>query len=382
MSRTGIAHLPLHHGKAPRWLFKCMVALSREITKVLVFEYGTDEFLRRLSDPFWFQALSCVLGYDWHSSGCTTVTCGALKEAVNSEEVGVTFAGGKGNASRKTLSEIEEYGERYNLSTGMIAELQYSSRMAAKVDNAAIQDGYNLYHHVLVFTENKKWAVIQQGLNNKTRYARRYHWCSDQLESFVCEPHKAIIGEDRQRQVLDMTAKQSKTAQEISVDLMNDNPQHLMHDWAEITRHEHQRTLDNWGNIQKKQPLSRLDMPRAINWQKMREIYDVHPTTYEELLSLKGVGANTIRALALITDLIYGERPSWEDPIRWSFAVGGKDAVPFPVDLQTYKNSIEILTDAVQQSKIGKRDKLDALKRLRHVIPIVPVNPLVLSSGN
>ncbi|MFH1102107.1 MAG: DUF763 domain-containing protein [Methanobacteriota archaeon] len=381
MVRTGVAHLPLHPGKAPRWLFKRMVALSKEITEVLIFEYGTDEFLRRISDPFWFQALSCVLGYDYHSSGTTTVTCGALKEALNPENIGIMIAGGKGKASRNTLSEIEQYGKRYNLSTSMIQELQYSSRMAAKIDNAAVQDGYNLYHHVLVFSENKKWAVIQQGMNNETSYARRYHWCSDQVESFVCEPHNAIIGENRQKHVLDMTAKQSRSTQEVSVDLVNDNPIHLRRDWAELTRHKNQKTLENWITPEHTtQPLSSLDMPRTINWQKMREIYDVHPTTYEEFLSMKGVGPNTVRALALISDLVYGERPSWEDPIRFTFAHGGKDGVPHPVDLPTYKYSIEVLEDAVQQAKIGDREKLDAVKRLRNVTPPIPVNPSIFIS--
>jgi hypothetical protein len=360
-----------------------MVALSKEITEVLVLEYGTDEFLRRLSDPFWFQALSCVLGYDFHSSGTTTVTCGALKEAINPENIGITIAGGKGKASRNTLSEIEQYSERYNLSTSSIKTLQYSSRMAAKIDNTAIQDGYDLYHHVLVFSENKKWAVIQQGMNDQSKYARRYHWCSEHVTSFICEPHNAIIGDGRQQKVLDMTARQSQSTQEISVDLVNDNPQHLLRDWAELTRPQHQRTLDNWVQTQERIPsLPSLDMPRTINWQKMKQIYDVHPTTYEELLSLKGVGPNTVRALALISDLIYGEKPSWEDPIRYTFAHGGKDGVPHPVDLPTYKNSIEILQNAVQQAKIGDHEKLDALNRLRHVTPPVPVNPSILYTDN
>lgn len=347
-----------------------MVLLSKGITEVILYEYGKDEFLRRISDPFWFQALSCVLGYDWNSSGCTTVTCGALKEAINPQELGFSIAGGKGKASRKTLEEIEQMGELYNLSTTTIKELQYSSRMAAKVDNTAIQDGYNLYHHVLIFSENGKWAVIQQGMSNETSYARRYHWLSENVESFVCEPHNAIVGDDRQERVLDMTAKQSTAAQKISVDLVNDNPQHLKRDWAELTRPENQRTLDNWLYPQQnKQPLEHLDMPRTINWQKMREIYDIQPKNYEELLSLRGVGPNTVRALALISDLIYGEKPSWVDPIRYTFAHGGKDFVPRPVDLPTYSTSIEMLEDAIKQAKIGDTEKIHALRRLKEFIP-------------
>jgi len=381
MPRTGIANLPLHPGRAPKWLFKRMVSLSRGITEVIIYEYGKDEFLRRISDPFWFQALACVLAWDWHSSGATTVTCGALKEAINPKEFGFAIAGGKGKASRKTLLEIEQFGNLYNLSTTAIKELQYSSRMAAKVDNTAIQDGYNLYHHVLIFSENGKWAVIQQGLNDETLYARRYHWLSEQVKSFICEPHNAIIGNDRQEIVLDMTAKQSISAQKISVDLVNDNPQHLKRDWAELTRPENQRTLDNWLYPQQnKQPLEYLDMPRAISWQKMREIYDIHPANYEELLSICGAGPNTVRALALISDLIYGETPSWKDPIRFTFAHGGKDKLPYAVDLPTYATSIGMLEDAVKQAKIGNTEKIHALKRLRNVTPPIPVNPYVLTS--
>jgi hypothetical protein len=381
MPRTGIANLPLHPGKAPRWLFKRMVLLSKGISEVIIYEYGKDEFLRRISDPFWFQALSCVLGFDWHSSGCTTVTCGALKEAIKPEEYGIAISGGKGKASRKTISEIEQIGEIYNLSTNTIKELQYSSRMAAKVDNTAIQDGYNLYHHVLIFSEDGKWAVIQQGMSDETAYARRYHWLSEQVENFVCEPHNAIVGNDRQERVLDMTAKQSASTQKTSVDLVNDNPLHLKVDWAKITRPVNQMILDNWlYPKQNKKPLEHLDMPRSINWNKMREIYDFQPKNYEELLSLRGVGPNTIRALALISDLIYGEKPSWVDPIRYSFAHGGKDSVPRPVDLPVYAHSIKFLEETIQQIKIGNAEKIGALKRLRTFnssLPIVPFNESV-----
>jgi uncharacterized protein len=380
MPKTGIANLPLHHGNAPRWLFKRMVALSKGISEVLIFEYGADEFLRRLSNPFWFQALSCVLGYDWHSSGTTTVTCGALKEAINPLDFGITFCGGKGKASQQTLQEIDACSERYHLSSSLIDRLRYCSRMTAKVDNTAIQDGHTLYHHVFVLSEHKKWAVIQQGMNDRTHYARRYHWLSEEVNDFVCEPHTAIIGDERQERVLDMTAAQSATAQKISVDLVNDNPQHLKRDWSELTRHHHQKTLDDWHSTHgKTHPFLHLEMPQTINWKTMKQIYDVHPTTYEDLLSQRGVGPTTIRALALISDLLYGEQPSWEDPIRYTFAHGGKDGVPHPVDLPTYAATIEVLEDAIVQAKLGQREKLQALQRLRHVTPPVPLNPTILT---
>ena len=371
MPKTGVANLPLHPGKAPRWLFKRMVQLSRGIVEVISYEYGKDEFLRRISDPFWFQALSCVLGYDWHSSGTTTVTCGALKEAIDPEKFGFAIAGGKGKTSRKTPSEVGKIGELYNLSTASIEELQYSSRMAAKVDNTAIQDGHNLYHHVLIFSEGGKWAVIQQGLNPETKYARRYHWLSETVENFVCEPHTAIIADIRQDKILNMTAKQSIPAQKTSVDLVNDNPNHLKRDWAELTLHHNQRTLDNW--MQPKQNSKTIDylhMPRSINWTKMTEIYDFQPKNYEQLLSMKGVGPNTVRALALISDLIYGEKPSWSDSIvRYSFTVGGKDGVPHPVDRKAMDESAVIIQQGIQQAKIGDKEKIKALRRLKSFIP-------------
>jgi hypothetical protein len=372
MPKTGVANLPLHPGKAPRWLFKRMVFLSRGITEVILLEYGTDKFLRRLSDPFWFQAFSCVLGYDWHSSGTTTVTCGALKEAINPGDLGITFCGGKGKASRNTLTEIQMTSEHYNISTSAIERLQYCSRMTAKVDNTAIQDGHTLYHHVFVLSENKKWAVIQQGMNSETSYARRYHWLSEDVDSFVCEPHNAIVGDDRQEKVLDMTAKRSIKTQRVSLDLVNDNPLHLRRDWADLTRHKNQETLDTWLSPRSpKNSMPQLAMPRTINWQKMKEIYDVHPTNYEELLSLKGVGPNTVRALALISELIYGEQPSWEDPVRFSFTVGGKDGVPYPVDRTAMDTSTEIIRDSIEQAKIGEKERLQALRRLRDFLPKV-----------
>jgi hypothetical protein len=369
MSKTGIANLPLHGGKAPKWLFKRMVSLSKGIIDVISIEYGKDEFLRRLSDPFWFQALSCVLGFDWHSSGTTTVTCGALKDTLTTEDYGFTIAGGKGKASRKAPQEIEKAGELYNISTSKIEDLIYSSKMAAKIDNTAVQDGHDLYHHVFLFSENGLWTVIQQGMNDQTNYARRYHWLSENFKDFLCEPHKSILGDKCQEKVLDMTSKNSKYVQKISVDLVNDNPIHLKRDWAEINRSQGQKTLDNWTKSAKKRDtIDYLSMPRSINWAKMKEIYDFQPKNYENLLSIKGVGPNTVRALALISDLIYGEKPSWKDPVKYSFTVGGKDGVPFPVDRKAMDESTSIIQQGIQQAKIGNKDKLHAIKRLKKYV--------------
>jgi hypothetical protein len=364
MSRTGIANLPLHGGKAPRWLFKRMVHLSKSITDAIVYEYGHEEFLKRISDPFWFQALSCVLGYDWHSSGTTTVTCGALKEAINPEEYGFAICGGKGKTSRKTPEEITKIGDIYNLSCDKIEKLKYSSRMSAKVDNSAIQDGHNLYHHVFLFTEGGKWVVIQQGMNNETNYARRYHWFSNDFKKFTIDPHKSIRGERNLCRVLDMVSKDSQNTQKTSVDLVKENPVHLKEDWARLTKHTSQTTLYDWNNSTYEE-IKHLDMPRSINWNKMKEIYDFQPKNYEEFLSFKGVGPNTIRALSLISDLIYGDKPSWQDPVKYSFTVGGKDGVPFPVDRKAMDESTEIIKNGINQAKVGNKEKIHAIKRLK-----------------
>ncbi len=369
MKRTGIANLPLHPGRAPRWLFARMVRLSRAIMDVLTIEYGKDEILRRLSDPFWFQALSCVLGFDWHSSGTTTVTCGALKEALNPEEHGIAIAGGKGRVSRKTPDEIEDFGEKLALSTSMIENLKYASRMAAKVDNAAIQDGYTLYHHVLIFSEDGKWTIIQQGMNENNHYARRYHWYSENLKSYVNEPHSAIVGDNKERIVLDMTSSESSETRKVCVDIVRDSLKNLKRDWGLLTKGNLQTSLEEWKNSMEKQRIELLDMPRNINWGLMRKIHEFQPKNYEELLSIRGVGPKTVRALALISDLIYGAKPSWKDPIKYTFAVGGKDGVPFPVDRKVMDESIEILRLGIEEAKIGNDEKLKALRRLRNIIP-------------
>ena len=367
MGRTGIANLPLHGGSAPKWLFRRMVALSEGIVEVISLEYGKEEVLRRLSDPFWFQALSCVIGFDWHSSGCTTVTCGALREAIKPEEHGFAVAGGKGKASRKTPEQIEKIGEVFNLSTSKINDMKYFSRMAAKVDNTAIQDGHDLYHHVFLFTENGMWSVIQQGLNDQTNYARRYHWYSDDFDNFLNDPHNAILGERLDDRLLNMSSKNSVICQETCVDLVCDNISHLKRDWAMLKKPQCQLTLDDFSISKlKSKNIVCLDMPRSINWNKMREIYEFQPTNYEELLGMKGVGLNTVRALALISDLIYGDKPSWEDPVKYSFTAGGKDGVPFPVDRKAMDESTDIIKQGIQQAKLGNKEKIHAIKRLKN----------------
>ncbi|HEX08401.1 MAG TPA: DUF763 domain-containing protein [Thermoplasmatales archaeon] len=379
MERTGIADLPLHPGRAPKWLFERMVKLSRAICEVLLYEYGEDELFRRLSDPFWFQAFSCVLGFDWHSSGCTTVTCGALKEAVDPEMHGFAVVGGKGKTSLRTLDEIEEIANIFSLSTDKVERLKYSSKMAAKVDNAALQDGHQLYHHVMFFSEEGKWAVIQQGMDINSKYARRYHWLSDNIKNFVTEPHNAIVGIVRYERVLDMTSKKSGEAQKVSLDLVRDSVSSLKRDWAELIRPSYQKSLDEWLDEENKKPLKPIDflrMPRDINWSAIKKAYEFQPINYEEFLSIKGIGPSTVRALALISDLIYGAKPSWKDPVKYSFAVGGKDGVPFPVDRKAMDESVDVLKKCIEDAKIGNREKLKNLERLQSFIETT-IEPII-----
>ncbi len=358
MQRTGISSLPLHTGRAPRWLFKRMVPLSGAIAEAIVDEHGKDEFLKRLSDPYWFQALACVIGFDFHSSGTTTTTCGALKQSVNRLNIGVFFAGGKGKASKNTLSEIENSG----ISTARADRLKYASRMTAKVDTALIQDSYQLYHHVFAFTEKGSWAVVQQGMNDT--YARRYHWLSSGITSFVNEPGSAICCDSTAQDVLDMSAAQSEETRKTSLDLVNDNPRHL----EKYIKSPAQQTLDRFN-----EPIAEIaftprhtivDMSKR-NLEMLKRAYEFQPKDYEELVSLNGIGAKSIRSLALISEVVYGTRPSWKDPVKYSFAHGGKDGIPYPVDRKVMDSSTEFLENAISQAKLGEKDKINAIKRLR-----------------
>ena len=363
MPRVGVANLPLHGGDAPRWLFKRMVPLSRGIMAAVIEERGTAELLRRLSDPFWFQALSCVIGFDWHSSGTTTVTCGALKEALHGGELGVIAAGGKGAASRRTPSEIAAISDAFSLTNQRTDSLVYASKITAKVDSAAVQDGHQLYHHTFFVTEEGKWAVIQQGMNDGTGYARRYHWLEEGLQSYIIEPHASIIGEKSDK-VLDMTAVSSEECRNASVDLVRDDATRLERS-ARTVNPPAQGTLDDWAGVKTRT----MTLPAGINWTVAKQLYDFQPRNYEELIAFKGVGPATVRALALVAELVYGAAPSWRDPVKFSFAVGGKDGVPYPVNRKAMDETIEIMEKGVGEAKVGNRDKLDAIRRLRRVIP-------------
>jgi len=350
-----------------------MRKLAEEIVTIIVNEHSSDEFLKRISDPFWFQALGCVLGYDWHSSGITTVVTAVLKQAVVPEKHGIAVCGGKGRVSRQTPSEIERIGEKFGFTSSKIQYLQYASKISAKVDNTAIQAGYQLYHHTFFLAENEKWAVIQQGMCPQDRTARRYHWSSDNAKNFVVEPHDAIVGDVKRELTLDMTAQESEGCRNVSVDLAKEPPKKIMHMIMSV-RPAYQKSLEEWmpktlDTTWREYPIDVLSMPRNINWKALREVYEFQPSNYEQLLGFKGVGPATIRGLALISELIYGEKPSWNDPVKYSFAYGGKDGVPYPVNRKAMDESIWMLKQAIEEAEVGSKEKLRSLQRLRNFVP-------------
>ncbi len=325
-------------------------------------------FLEKISDPFWFQAFGCVLGYDWHSSGVTTVLTGVLKQALNPEEHGLAICGGKGRTSRKAPQEILRNCEIFGLTHQTSSRLAYMSRMTAKVDNSAIQAGYQLYHHAFIITEKGKWAVIQQGMSMEDRTARRYHWLGDRISNLVAEPHSAVVGIKRPK-ALNMTAKDSEGSRKASVDIAKE-PTNKLINQLDAMRPLNQKSLRDWlPNADARMPIPSISMPRGINWMKLRQIYDFQPNNYEELLSLRGVGPATVRGLALIGELVFGEKPSWEDPVKYSFAYGGKDGIPFPVNRRAMDESIEMLRDTVKAARIGERERLSSLQSLRRFVP-------------
>jgi hypothetical protein len=379
--KTGTATLPLHGGRAPAWLFTRMRLLAREITLVIAAEYGPDEMLSRLSDPHWFQAFGCVLGFDWHSSGVTTTVCGALKDGLRGleHECGLGVAGGKGGVSRKTPDEIRSAAASGFLLTNP-SPLVYASKMAAKVDSAALQDGYQIYHHCFFFTPAGKWAVVQQGMNDENRKARRYHWLSDTVTDYVVEPHQAVASQagsasavsataagaraggttvggtaaPPEPAVLNLVARQSLPAQRVVTELACETPDRTL---KRLTR------------------LKELSMPsrhavelRDIHPDNLRKVflstYERQPQDFETLLGMPGVGPKSIRALSLIAELIYDTPASRNDPALFSWAHGGKDGFPYPVDRESYDRNTQMLRRAVQLAGLGRPEKLHALRRL------------------
>lgn len=358
------ATLPLHSGSAPRWLFDRMVDLGQAIAELIIDEHGPDTFLERLADPYWFQALGCTLGFDWHSSGLTTTTMGALKAGLDPSEHGIAIAGGKGATSRQTPTEIEQTNQTLRLGT-TVDDLQFASRMSAKVDNACIHDGYTLYHHTMAFTESGNWCVVQQGMDD--HYARRYHWLAADFTDFIHQPHTAICAMQRHEAVLDLTAPNSAETRQTSLDLINDNPTHL----KQYITDPSQQTLQEYGSDS-----SELTMPtrhqlslhelsdRSLD--QLHRAYEIQPQDYEELVGIQGIGPASIRALALIAELVYGAESSWDDPAKYAYAHGGKDGTPYPVRRDEYDTSIEAVRSAVLEANLKKSERREALQRLNY----------------
>ena len=343
-----------------------MKRLARVIFELIVDDYGVHGAIERLADPLWFQSLSCALAYDWHSSGTTTVLCGVLKSVIEPEEFGFGVAGGKGKRSRSTLSDIDALGDTLHLSDATLTELKYASRISAKVDNACVQDGYQLYHHAMFLTDHGEWAVIQQGMNPNDRYARRYHWLSSSVKEYIEEPHQGIVGQ-RCQTVLDLTARTSRGCRGTSVDLVKTSPRELERIYQDLSAQstrlpEHQTTLAAFDVLPHAELASELKsaagagilyrLPSRVNWDALRTAYETQPSNYEQFLGIQGIGPATVRALALVSELIYGEPASWHDPVKYSFAFGGKDGVPYPVDRRTMDETTELLQTAMKMANI------------------------------
>ncbi|HET7482295.1 MAG TPA: DUF763 domain-containing protein [Actinomycetota bacterium] len=348
--RTGYADSPLHSGRAPAWLFGRMASLAREMTLAIVAEEGSTGLLRRVADPFWFQAFGSVLGFDWHSSGITTTTCGALKEGLRGleDEIGLYVCGGKGKTSRRTPDEITRACDK----TGQDADvLVTASKLSAKVDSAAVQDGFELYHHSFLFTTSGDWAVVQQGMRDVTKSARRYHWHT--AARFDSDPHAAIAGRSEQR-VLNLVASEGEGNRSVSVELSREQPNKI------ATELKRMRTLE----MPRHHEVRLADIHPDRIERVLVKSYEAQPRSFVELLSTPGVGAKGLRALALVAELTYGEPASVRDPASYSFAHGGKDGTPYPVDRLTYDATVESLHRALRDAKAGRTEKTQALKRL------------------
>ena len=368
--RTGSADLPLHSGQVPRWLADRMTRLGAVITEAIVQEYGRDELLRRLAHPFWFQSFGAVMGMDWHSSGITTSVIGALKRGLTplSGELGIHVCGGRGKYSRQTPHELAAIGERVGIDGAALAR---ASRLVAKVDSAAVQDGFDLYLHGFIVTDDGQWVVVQQGMNDERRQARRYHWLSEGLKSFVEAPHSAIEGR-QQGDIINLTDQRADASRHAQIDLLKAlGPDRIAR--------EHAKLRVQTGKAVEKEPdqpmLPHLIMPahhevRPENVDARRlagnlaAAADAAPTDFTELLSIPGVGARTVEALALVAEIIHGAPCRFDDPARFSFAHGGKDRHPFPVPLRVYDHTIDVMRSAISKARLGNDEQLAALRRL------------------
>ena len=351
MKRSGSANLPLHYGYVPQWLYERMSRLGLAVFEVLLADYGKDEVLRRMSDPFWFQSLGAVMGMDWHSSGVTTSVMGALKRAINphSKEFGIYIAGGKGKFSKETPNELLKIADLTGVNGN---ELVRASKLSAKVDNTAILDGYQLYTHNFILSDEGKWTVVQQGMNAQDKTARRYHWHSENLKSFVDEPHQGIEGVNV-GEILNLTHHDARENRNGIMEISHEAPEKIMKEISLIMPSHHDVRAED---VNLKRLGATLTLAR-----------EMQPENFEELLLLKGVGPRTMQSLALVSEVIHGAPARFKDPARFSFAHGGKDGHPFPVPVKVYDETLEILRSGIEKSKLGNSDKIQAVKKLHEI---------------
>jgi uncharacterized protein len=361
--RSGSADLPLHGGRVPPWLASRMATLGAVITQAIVHHYGRDEFLKRLSHPFWFQSFGAVMGMDWHSSGITTSVIGALKRGLTplSGELGIHVCGGRGQHSRKTPDELTRLGMRVGFDGKALTR---ASRLVAKVDSAAVQDGFDLYLHGFFVTDDAKWTVVQQGMNGEQRYARRYHWHSEGLTDFVDEPHAAIDGKNL-GEIINLTDHRAAPSRAGQLDLLTTlSPGRIADEYAALT-----------GKVPAQGTLPHLFMPAHHDVRSsdvfVRRLHGTlaaaaaqGPQDFPELLLTPGVGARTVQALAMVSEVVHGTPYRFADPARFSLAHGGKDRHPYPVPLKVYDETIRVMKAAVQKARLGREEELGALKRL------------------
>lgn len=352
MKRSGSADLPLHYGYVPQWLAERMAKMGLAIAESVIADYGTSGFLRRISDPFWFQSFGAVMGMDWHSSGITTSVMGALKRSVNphAKELGIYICGGKGKHALNTPDELIKYAALTGIN---VNELVRCSKLTAKVDSTAVQDGHQVYMHSFIVSTEGNWSVVQQGMSVQHKTARRYHWHSENIRSFVDEPHTAVCGSFA-GDILNLTAAEAKEARSSIVELTTREPDKLLTEIPKLnmpSHHEvHAKDVD----------LKRLG---AVLWLAQES----QTQTFEELLLLKGLGPRTLQSLALVSEVIHGTPTRFKDPARFSFAHGGKDGHPFPVPVKVYDETISTLQNAVYKAKLGNSDKQEAIKKLHEL---------------
>jgi len=349
MKRSGTADLPLHGGRVPEWLAGRMTRLGTAISETIIYHYGAAALLSRLSDPFWFQALGCVMGMDWHSSGITTSVLGALKRGLNprASELGVYICGGRGRHSRRTPDELRAIAE----GTGLDGEeLVRTSRLTARVDNNAIADGFQIYLHGFILSAAGDWAVVQQGMNEQSGLARRYHWHSASVRDFTCQPHTAIVGES-QGEILNLVDAQARPAQSALLTIAREPPDRTLAEFRKLVSPTHHDVRAE--DVDPK----RLGAVLAVAHE--RQFHD-----FASLLLLENLGPRTLQSLALIAEVVHGASARFSDPARFSFAHGGKDGHPFPVPLKTYDESITILRAALDRAKLGDSEKIDGFARL------------------